>query len=87
MKLYVCYGTVGDKHHACGRAHKALKAAGYEPEVVKTYGCYRTDRFFKGRCAVKKMTGNYKVPTLVLDDETIVDESQKIAEWAVANPA
>jgi hypothetical protein len=87
VKLYVCYGTFGDEHHACGRAYKALKAAGHDPEVVRTYGCYGTDRFFKGRCAVKKLTGNYKVPTLVLDDQTVVDESQKIADWATANPA
>lgn len=87
MRLYVCYGTWGDAHHPCGKAYKALAAAGHRPEVVKTYGCYGTDRFWKGRCAVKKMTGNFKVPTLVLDDGSIVDESQKIAEWATAHPA
>lgn len=87
MRLYVCYGTFGDERHPCGTAHKALRAAGHDPEVVRTYGCYGTDRFFKGRCAVKKLTGNYKVPTLVLDDGTVVDDSRRIAEWAAANPA
>jgi Glutathione S-transferase, N-terminal domain len=33
------------------------------------------------------MTGNYKVPTLVLDDGTIVDGSQNIIDWAQANEA
>ncbi|HMA27682.1 MAG TPA: hypothetical protein VKO62_08590 [Solirubrobacterales bacterium] len=37
------------------------------PEVVKTEGCYRTDPFFPGRREVKRLTGNYKMPTLVLD--------------------
>jgi hypothetical protein len=87
VKLYVCYGTYGDAHHPCGKTHKALKAAGYEPEVIKTYGCFGTDRFWKSRRAVKEMTGNYKVPTLVLDDGSVVDESQNIVDWAAAHPA
>jgi hypothetical protein len=33
------------------------------------------------------MTGNYKVPTLVLDDGAIIDGSQNIIEWARANEA
>ena len=42
MKLYVCYGTwtAGQPVHAhpCGEAHKAVKEAGYEPEVIRSYG-------------------------------------------------
>jgi glutathione S-transferase len=87
MKLYICYGTFGGEHHACARADAALREAGYEPEVIKTYGCYGTDRFFSGRREVKDMTGNFKVPTLVLDDGTVVDESQKIVDWAGSHPA
>jgi glutathione S-transferase len=87
MKLYVCYGTIGGRHHACARAHDALRDAGHEFEVEKTYGCFRTDRFWPGRREVKDLTGNYKVPTLVLDDGTVVDESQAIVDWASANPA
>jgi glutathione S-transferase len=88
VRLYVCYGTFGGaERHACAKAYKALDAAGYRPEVVRTYGCYGTDRFFRGRRAIKQLTGNYKVPTLVLEDGTIVDESQQIVAWAAANPA
>jgi Glutathione S-transferase, N-terminal domain len=88
MRLYVCYGTFGPaERHACARAYKALEAAGHEPQVVKTYGCYGTDRLFKGRHEVKRLTGNYKVPTLVLDDGTVIDDSRKIVAWARANPA
>jgi hypothetical protein len=33
------------------------------------------------------LTGNRWVPTLVLDDGTVVDGSKEIAAWAAANPA
>ena len=67
-------------------AAKKLKAAGHELEVIRTFGCYGTDRLFTGRRDVKKLTGTYKVPTLVLDDGTIVDGSATITEWAQAHP-
>jgi glutathione S-transferase len=83
----VCYGTFGGAHrHPCAKAHRALLAAGYAPEVIRTYGCYGTDRLFPGRRHIKRLTGNYKVPTLILDDETVVDESNAIAAWARDNP-
>ena len=83
MDLYVCYGTIGPaEHHPCAKAYRALTAAGLQPKVIRTYGCYGTDRFFSGRRAIKKLTGNYKVPTLVLDDGTIIDHSQNIVAWA-----
>jgi glutathione S-transferase len=86
VTLYVCYGTFGTADsHACARAHQALRKAGFEPEVRRTFGCFRTDPLFPGRRRIKEMTGNYKVPTLVLDDGTIVDGSHEIAEWAAAN--
>jgi hypothetical protein len=83
MDLYVCYGTFGPaERHPCAKAHRALIAAGHRPTVIRTYGCYGTDRFFSGRRAIKNLTGNYKVPTLVLDDGTVIDESQRIVAWA-----
>jgi len=61
MRLYVCYGTFGPaERHACARACHALAEAGHAPEVVRTYGCYGTDRFFKGRHEVRRLTGNFK---------------------------
>jgi glutathione S-transferase len=54
--------------------------------VVRTYGCGGTDRFWPGRREVKRLTGNYKVPTLVLDDDTVIDDSSNIVAWAQANP-
>jgi len=88
VRLYVCYGTFGPpERHACGRAFAALSAAGHEPEVVRTFGCLKTDPLWKGRREVHELTGNYHVPTLVLDDGTVVDESQNIVAWAQAHPA
>ena len=88
MNLYVCWGTFQtNKGHPCGEAHQALIDAGYEPVVIKTGGCFRTDPLFPGRRKVRRMTGTYKVPTLELDDGTMVDETANIVEWARANPA
>jgi hypothetical protein len=88
MRLYVCWGTFGTAHgHPCAMAHQALLSAGHDPEVVRTGGCYRTDPLFPRRRRIKRLTGDYKVPTLELEDGTIVDGSQNIADWAKAHPA
>ena len=88
MKLYVCYGTFQmKKGHPCANAYEALVEAGYDPEVERTGGCLRTDPLWPGRRKVKELTGTYEVPTLVLDDGTVVDESQRIMEWAAQHPA
>jgi hypothetical protein len=64
MDLYVCYGTAGTaKRHPCAKAYRALSGAGHRPRVIRTYGCYGTDRFLRGRRAIKHLTGNYNVPT------------------------
>jgi hypothetical protein len=88
VTLYVCYGTFGPaERHACARAAKALDAAGHHPRIAKTFGCYGTDRLFSGRRKVNRLTGNHKVPTLVLDGGEIIDGSREIEAWARANPA
>ena len=42
MKLDVCYGTFTTTPrpggHPCGNAYRALKGAGHDPEVIRTYG-------------------------------------------------
>ena len=97
MKLYVCYGTwrpapwrPGGKH-PCGVAYHALQDAGYDPEVKLSYGLGPFPRFinnlYSGRREVKRLTGNYWVPTLVADDGTVVQGSKEIGGWAQANPA
>ena len=90
MRLYVCYGTFKGRKpggHPCGTAHEALANAGHEPEVVKTYGCFRTDPIFPGRRKIKRLTGTYQVPVLELDDGSLIDGTDNIVTWAKANPA
>ena len=92
MKLYVCYGTwtVGAQlhKHPCGEAHHALTGAGHTPEVVLCYGLGLLPdalNFTPGRRRVKELTGNCWVPVLVLDDETVIQGSRKIIDWARDN--
>ncbi len=93
MKLYVCWGTFPTPRpggHPCQNAYKALRAAGHDPEVVRSYGwsvlpdaiANRTS----GREAARRLTGKSTVPVLELDDGTAIADSKRIAEWARANP-
>ena len=41
----------------------------------------------RGRREVQELTGNRWVPTLVLDDGTVIDDSKAIVGWARENPA
>ena len=94
MKLYVCWGTFMKAPrpggHPCGNAHRALREAGHDPEVVKSYGWTILPDFMNptsGRREVKKLTGKDTVPVLVTDDGEVITESRVIAEWARAHPA
>ena len=93
MILYTCgQKTVGPGFaHPCGKAGKALDAAGYEYEI-KTVGGYRmavwTWRSRKDdRAEVRKLSGTDDVPILVLDDGEVVSGSGAIAKWAKEHPA
>jgi hypothetical protein len=93
VKLYVCWGTfptVRPGGHPCANAYHALKRAGHEPEVIKSYGFAPLPAIFNatsGRREVQRLTGNRWVPTLVLDDGSVVDGSKEIVNWAQRNPA
>ncbi len=95
MKLYVCYGTwtVGKAlhRHPCGEAYRALREAGHDPEVVRSYGYGPlpglVNNLMSGRREVKKLTGTYWVPVLVADDGTVIQGSGKIIDWAREHPA
>lgn len=93
MKLYICYGLFPSPRpggHPCANAYHALRDAGHEPKLVKSYGLGVLPKVFnltKGRQEVERLTGNRMVPTLVLDDGTVIDGSREIVAWAKANPA
>jgi len=95
VKLYVCYGTWtagGAVHrHPCGEAHRAVLAAGYVPQVIRSYGLGlipgAVNALTRGRRDVKELTGNYWVPLLVTDEGTAIQGSAKIIDWARTHPA
>ena len=58
--------------------------------VVLSYGLAPLPGIFNrtsGRRRVQELTGNRWVPTLLLDDGTVIDGSHEIMDWARANPA
>jgi Glutathione S-transferase, N-terminal domain len=93
VKLYVCWTTIQTlrppRGHPCHNAHKALRDAGYDPEVVKVRGLgigpikLMTD----ARREVQELTGSPVVPVLVTDDGEVINESQRIVDWARSHPA
>jgi glutaredoxin len=94
VKLYVCWGTFPTPRpggHPCANAYTALKDAGHEPEVVRSYGlALLPDVPFNqtaGRKRAKELTGYATVPVLELDDGTAIGGSREIAAWARDNPA
>jgi hypothetical protein len=92
MRLFVCWGTFKTPRpggHPCANAHRALKDAGHDPELVLSYGLAPLPGIFNrtsGRRRVQELTGNRWVPTLLLDDDTVIDGSHEIMDWARANP-
>ena len=92
MKLYVCWGTFPAPWrpggHPCRNAYQALKEAGWEPDVERVYGLRPLpDALTPTRRKVRELTGQNMVPVLVTDDDEVVQSSDKIAAWAVDNPA
>ena len=94
MKLYVCWGTFPTPRpggHPCKNAHDALRAAGHDPEVVRSYGLGLAPDAVANRTAgrrrAKELTGKSAVPVLELDDGNAIHDSKAIIAWAKANPA
>jgi hypothetical protein len=90
MRLIVCWGTGGGRHHACGAAHEALEAAGHHPDVQRAYSTRLVPdvlQFTSGRKEAKRRTGKVDVPVLILDDDTTIAGSSAIVDWARLNPA
>jgi hypothetical protein len=92
MKLYVCWtarDTPGPHRHACARAADALKDAGHDPRVVRTYSFGAVPGLLQtpGRREVKRLSGQSWVPVLVTDDEQVISGSREIEAWAQQHPA
>ena len=87
LTLYVCHiDDGGPPPHACRRAQRALRAQGHE--FVK--GIHGRGRPFAlsttgRRPRLKQMSGQEKLPVLLLPDGTTVNGSANIIAWANAN--
>ena len=90
MKLYVCWNAKrGPLGHACGDAYHALRQAGHEPEVVKSYGLRLLPDVLnrtEGRREAKRLTGSTTVPVLVTEEGEVVSDSKRIVAWAREHP-
>ncbi len=87
MKLYVCYGDFGGDWHHCSRAARALREAGHEPEIVRTYGWGALPdalNFRRGR--VRELTGENWVPAVEFADGTALAGTEEIVAWAKEHP-
>jgi glutathione S-transferase len=88
MVLYTCGAkkAAAGLGHPCGRAAKALDAAGHTYEL-RVVGGYRLAPWTWGsrdeeRAEVRELSGTNEVPILVLDDDEVVSGSGTIARWA-----
>lgn len=88
MILYVCpAGTMGARgpllKHPCGKAANALDDAGVQYELKKVEGFKNVPLASRGkRDEIKKLSGQERVPILVLDDASVIVGSGAIVAWA-----
>jgi glutathione S-transferase len=92
MVLYVCAegtklgGLPAPIAHPCGRAAKALDAAGHDYEIEKVRGgtakLWTWPSRARDRAEVQRLSGQRAVPILVLDDDEVIVGSGAIVRWA-----
>ncbi len=87
MKLYICWGTFQTfgPGHPCRNALDALKAAGHDPELVRSYGWGLLPAALnrsEGRRLARQITGKSWLPLLVTDTGEVVNGSDEIKDWA-----
>jgi glutathione S-transferase len=97
VKLYTCpFETHGGNlpgpiAHPCGKAAKALDDAGLAYEIEKVGGGlgmpWTWPSRAKDRAEVERLSGQRKVPILVLDNGGVVAGSGEIVEWAEEHSA
>ena len=93
MRLFVCWTTkelhIRPGGHPCANAYKALREAGHDPEIVKTYsfGAFPGTIQTKGRKDVHAKTGSFWVPVLETDAGEWIGGSNDVVAWAEQHPA
>lgn len=91
MKLFVCWGTFQTfgPGHPCRNALDVLRAAGHEPEIVRSYGWGALPAVLnrsEGRRLARERTGRSWLPLLVTDTGEVVGGSGEIRAWAREHP-
>ena len=87
--LYVCsIDEGGPPPHACKRAARDLRESGHEFEKIifargHPFGLLTTGR----RPRLKEISGQEKLPVLVLSDGTVIAGSGEIIAWARSHAA
>lgn len=87
LTLYVCHiDDGGPPPHACKRAQRALRDGGHEFDKVIAGRGRLFGLFTKGRRPeLKQLSGQEKLPVLVLADGTVISGSAYIIAWAREN--
>jgi hypothetical protein len=90
LKLYVCWGTFQTfgPGHPCRNALDALRDAGHEPEIVRSYGWGVLPAWLnrsEGRRLAQNRTGKSWIPLLLLDTGEAIVGSRRIKAWAQEN--
>lgn len=90
MKLCVCWGTFQTfgPGHPCRNALDTLRAAGHDPEVVRSRGWGLLPAALNrspGRRLARETTGRSWLPLLQTADGELIAGSAPIAEWAAAH--
>jgi hypothetical protein len=88
LTLFVCnIDEGGPPPHACKRAQRALRAAGHDFDKVIAargipFGLFTTGR----RPRLKEISGQEKLPVLLLPDGKTINGSAPIIAWARDHP-
>ena len=87
MKLFICWGTFQTfgPGHPCRNALDALRAAGHDPEIVRSYGWGLLPAALnrsEGRRLARQTTGKSWLPLLLTDTGEVVNGSDGIKKWA-----
>lgn len=87
--LYVCHGDDGGPPgHPCARVQKAMRARGIEyDKVIAGHGSPLPFLRREPRDELAAATGDTKLPTLRLQDGTVLKNSRAILRWVAQQPS